>query len=419
MENGNLLIYNIGNLVQVRKEVSGPVFGKNMQELPQLPDAWLWIKNGYIEDYGSMENCPDLEIEKIDAESGLVLPAWCDSHTHIVYEGSREGEFIDKIKGLTYEEIAKKGGGILQSAMRLRAASEESLYQQALRRLNEVIDLGTGAIEIKSGYGLDLESELKILRVIKRLKEVSPIPIKSTFLGAHAVPPEFKGNQSSYVDYVIDVMLPAVASEGLADFCDVFCDRGFFTPEESERILTAGKKYGLIPKLHANELDYSGGVQAGVKVNAISVDHLECVGDAELEALKASNVIPTLLPGTAFFLRLEYAPARAIIAAGLPVALATDYNPGTCPSGNMPFVLSLACIHMRMLPEEAINAATINSSFAMGLGEKVGAICSGFLGNVIITRPVQSIAFLPYAFGTNWIKNVVLNGKIRMNNHGN
>ncbi|MBQ7735787.1 MAG: imidazolonepropionase, partial [Bacteroidales bacterium] len=341
----------------------------------------------------------------------MVFPAFCDSHSHIVYAGSREIEYIDKIKGLSYEEIAKRGGGILNSVDRLRAASEDELFADAWNRLEEVASFGTGAIEIKSGYGLDTENELKMLRVIRRLKEKSALTIKANFLGAHAVPREYIGRQTEYVDLIINEMIPMVASEELADYVDVFCDRGFFTPEDTERILMQGIKYGLQPKIHANELDYSGGIQVGVKYNARSVDHIEYTGDDEIEALLGSDTMPTILPGAAFFLGMVYAPARKMIEAGLPVAMAGDYNPGSCPSGNMQFVLSMGCIKYGLIPEEAINATTINSAYAMGVEDVLGTITKGKIANFFITKPISTIEFMPYAYGSNKVATVFLKGK--------
>jgi imidazolonepropionase len=352
------------------------------------------------------------EIEVIDATGKMVFPSFCDSHTHLVYAGSREKEYIDKIKGLSYEEIAKRGGGILNSAKILHETSEDELYRQSLERVNEVISLGTGAVEIKSGYGLTTEDELKMLRVIKRLSETSPITIKATFLGAHAVPIEYKGKQSEYVDLIINEMIPMVASEELADFIDVFCDKGFFTVEETDRMLIAGMKYGLKAKIHANELDFSGGVQVGVKYAALSVDHLEYTGDAEIKSLLNSETMPTLLPGAAFFLGMIDPPVRKMIQAGLPVAMASDYNPGSSPSGDMKFIMSLGCIKMRMLPEEVINAVTINGAYAMGISDTHGSIAQGKVANVFITKPIPSYEFIPYSYTSRIVDTVILNGKI-------
>jgi imidazolonepropionase len=338
------------------------------------------------------------------------LPAWCDSHTHIVYAGSRESEFVDKIKGLTYEEIARNGGGILNSAARLHNTSEDELYEQALKRANEIISFGTGAVEIKSGYGLNTADELKMLRVVRRLKETTPLTIKASFLGAHALPQQYKANREAYIREITDEMLPAVAAEGLADYVDVFCDKGFFTVDETARILEKASHYKLQPKIHANELDYSGGIQVGVKYNALSVDHLEYTGPEEIEVLLNSHTMPTLLPSTAFFLRLKQPPAREMIQAGLPVALASDYNPGSSPSGRMAFILSLACINLRMLPEEALNAATLNGAYAMGVNTELGSITVGKKANLIVTSEISSPAFIPYAFGSQLIDKVMLNG---------
>jgi imidazolonepropionase len=411
-----ILIKNIRQLVQVRENAPERVSGKEMSELPILEDAWLAIDNGIIADYGSMSDFPGIsdwnELEVIDAEQGLVMPTFVDSHTHLVYAGSREGEFVDRIKGLSYEEVAARGGGILNSSKKLRATSEDELYEQSAARLKEVMNLGTGAIEIKSGYGLDLESEIKMLRVISRLRTDFPITIKATFLGAHAVPSEYKDNKAGYIKHLIEVMIPAVAKEGLADYCDVFCERNYFTQEETIEILEAGKRHGLKPRIHANQLSASGGVQAGVKVGALSVDHLEYVGDEEIAALKSSNVMPTLLPGAAFFLGLPYPPARKMIDAGLPVAVATDFNPGSSPSGNMMQMISIACIQYKMTPEEAFNAATINTAAAIELSVSHGTITRGKIGSVIITKPVPLLAYLPYYFGANLIQTVIINGQI-------
>jgi imidazolonepropionase len=411
-----LLIKNIRTLVQVRDEAPATIAGKAMSELPCLHDAWLAVEDGKIADYGTMETWTGISdwtgLEVIDANEGMVFPSWCDSHTHLVYASSREGEFVDRINGLSYEEIAARGGGILNSSRKLREATEKELFESAAARLDEVIRLGTGAIEIKSGYGLDLESELKMLRVIRRLKERGPIPVKATFLGAHAVPGEFKNNKEGYIDHLIREMLPAVAAEKLADYCDVFCERNYFTEEETVRILEAAKKHGLIPKVHANQLSASGGVQAGVRTGAISVDHLEYVGEAEIAALKNSSTMPTLLPGAAFFLGLPWPPARQMIDAGLPVAVASDMNPGSCPSGNMPQMMSLLCVTHKMNPEEAINAATINGAYAMGLSETHGSITIGKQANLVITKLMASVAYLPYSFGSNLVETVVVNGKV-------
>lgn len=414
----NILIKNIRELVQVENTPRQMVCGSEMSTLKSIRDAFLLIVKGRIAEFGKMEDLflPETveksRLQVIDATGRMVFPSFCDSHTHIVYAGSRELEFVDKIRGLSYEEIARRGGGILNSARKLHEASETELISQALERLEEVIQFGTGAIEIKSGYGLNTQDELKMLRIIRKLKEFSPLTIKASFLGAHAVPAEFKGNQQEYVDLIINEMIPLVASEELADYIDVFCDRGFFTVEDTERILMAGIKYGLRPKIHANELDYSGGIQVGVKYNAVSVDHLEYTGQDEIKALYGSETMPTILPGAAFFLNLPLAPARKMIDAGLPLALASDFNPGSSPSGNMQLVLSMGCILYRMTPEEAINAATINSAYAMGVQDELGSIAVGKKANVFITRPLPSVEFMPYAYGSNKVETVILNGKI-------
>lgn len=407
-----ILIENIKQLLQTEEgpERRSRIYGKDMASLPAIDNAWLLIEDGVIHSFGWMSNRPEAisSDEVIDAGGRLVLPSWCDSHTHLVFAAPRDQEFVDRIKGLSYEDIAKRGGGILNSAKKLNETEEEFLFEQSLERLHEVIAMGTGAIEIKSGYGLCLEGELKMLRVIRRLKEQSPIPIKASFLAAHAFPPEYKENHEGYIRSIIDDMLPRVAGEGLADYMDAFCEQGFFSVEETARLLEAGLKYGLKPKIHANQLHRSGGVQVGVKYNAISVDHLESMGEEEIETLKGSNTIPTLLPGAAFFLRMHYQPARLLIDAGLPVALASDYNPGSCPSGNMNFLLSLACTQLRMTPEEAINAQTLNGAAAMELEHEMGTIAVGKKAKLIITKPVPSVAYLPYSFGENWIERVIV-----------
>jgi len=418
-----ILIRNIKELILTEKEKRTMVCGKDMGNLPTLSHSWLYIEKGLIHSFGLMselnEKLPQYnqitanDVKTIDATGRMVFPSFCDSHTHIVYAGSREIEYMDKIRGLSYEEIAKRGGGILNSSRRLHESSESELIEQALERIDEIKMFGTGAVEIKSGYGLNTQDEIKMLRVIRQIKEQSPLTIKSTFLGAHAVPAEYKGRQGEYVDLIINEMIPLIASEELADYVDVFCDRGFFTPEETERILMAGIKYGLRPKIHANELDYSGGIQVGVKYNALSVDHLEFTGDEEINALLNSETMPTLLPGAAFFLGMEYPPARKMIDAGLPVAMASDFNPGSSPSGNMQFVMSLGCIKFKMLPEEVINAVTLNGAYAMGVEEELGSICPGKKANVFITRPVSTYQFMPYAYGSNKVETVVINGRIQ------
>jgi imidazolonepropionase len=408
------VIRNISCLVQTEDVPRVWVAGKEMSILNFIRDAYLIIKDGIINDFGemksfSMDFLPD---EMIYATGKYVFPSFCDSHTHLVYSGSREIEYIDKIHGLTYEEIAKRGGGILNSATKLHSSTEEDLYNQSMVRINEIIRLGTGAVEIKSGYGLTVEDELKMLRVIKRIKETSPLEVKATFLGAHAVPEAYKNGRGEYIELIINEMIPAVAAEELADYIDVFCDHGFFTVEETEKILMAGLKYGLRAKLHANELDYSGGIQTGVKYNALSVDHLEFTGDEEIKALSGSETMPTLLPGSAFFLGMADPPVRKMINAGLPVALASDYNPGSAPSGNMKFIMSLGCIKLRMLPEEVINAVTINSAYAMGLSESHGSIARGKVANLFITKEIPSYEFMPYAFGSDLIETVILKGEV-------
>lgn len=413
-----ILIINIKELVGVDEALVPFLSGAAMGKLQTVKNAFLFIEKGLILEYGSMEHLFIPEdwkkkgIKVIDAAGKLVFPSFCDSHTHLVYAGSREIEYVDKIKGLSYEEIARRGGGILNSAKRLHEATETELIGAALERLEEITWLGTGAVEIKSGYGLNTEDELKMLRVIRDLKSLSPLTIKSTFLGAHAIPAEYRGKQDEYVDMVINEMIPQVAAEELADYIDVFCDKGFFTVEDTERILMAGMKYGLKPKIHANELDYSGGIQVGVKYGALSVDHLEYTGDAEIESLKDSETMPTILPGAAFFLNMVHAPARKMIDAGLPVALASDFNPGSSPSGNMQLILSMGCIMYRMTPEEAINASTINTAYAMGVNNELGTIAIGKKANVFITKPISGYEFMPYAYGSNKVDTVILNGKI-------
>ncbi len=409
-----ILIKNIKKLVQTESKPKLKVSGKEMAKIGFIDNAYLILKDDIIEDFGKMKNMPDIEgnYKSIDAKDKFVFPSFCDSHTHLVYAGSREIEYIDKIKGLSYEEIAKRGGGILNSAKLLNEISEDELFEQALPRINEIISQGTGAVEIKSGYGLTLEGELKMLRVIKRLKETTPLIIKSTFLGAHAVPEKYKGKQNKYVDFVINEILPKVAEEKLADFIDVFCDKGFFTVKETDKILTAGAKYGLCPKIHANELDYSGGIQIGVKHNALSVDHLEFVDDEEIKVLKKSETMPTILPGAAFFLNMPYSPARKMIDAGLPLAVASDFNPGSSPSGNMKLMMSFASVNYKMTAEEVINATTINTAYAMGISNITGSIAKGKKANIFITKPMPSLEFFTYAYGSDLIDTVILGGKI-------
>jgi imidazolonepropionase len=409
----SILIKNISRLVQTEESPKLLVCGADMSEIGSIENAWLVIKDGYISDFGQMSSMPqEIGYELIDAAGKHVFPSFCDSHTHLVYAGSREREFVDRIKGLSYEEIAARGGGILNSAKRLHETSEEELLRQSSVRMTEIIKLGTGAVEIKSGYGLNTADELKMLRVIKRLKESFPVEIKSTFLGAHAIPAEYKSERDKYISIIINEMIPAVVSEELADFIDVFCDKGFFTVDETERILMAGLKYGLRAKIHANELDFSGGIQTGVKYNALSVDHLECTADEEIDSLLGSETMPTLLPGSALFLGLNDPPARKMIDAGLPIALASDYNPGSCPSGNMNLVMSLGCMRLKMLPEEVINAVTINSAYAMGISDTHGSIARGKVANLFITKEIPSYEFMPYSFGSDLIETIILEGKI-------
>ena len=408
------IITNIKQLVNVREE-SKLLRGKELSVLPSIENAYLVVENGMIAAYGSMQNLTlqssNLK-QTVDASGQFILPCWCDSHTHLVFAASREEEFVDKIKGMSYGEIAAKGGGILNSAKKLNAMKEDELFDLAWIRLNEVIGLGTGAIEIKSGYGLSVEGELKMLRVIKKLKERSPNPVKATFLGAHTYPLEYKEDHQGYIDLIIHEILPVIAKEKLADYIDVFCETGFFSVEETETICNAGIRHGLRPKIHANQLNFSGGVETGIKVGAISVDHLETVNGGIIDKLSKSNTIGTLLPTAAFFLRMPFQPARQIIDAGCAVSLASDYNPGSSPSGNMNLVVAMSCTGMRMLPEEAINAATINGAFAMGLQNEVGSITIGKKANLVFTKPISSLAYLPYSFGSNLIDKVMINGEI-------
>lgn len=405
------LITNIKSLVQVEDTAREAVCGKDMAEVKTIENAYLLIEDDKIADFGTMDTLSENADLTIDAKQRFVLPSFCDSHTHLVYAGSREIEYIDKIRGLSYEEIAKRGGGILNSAKRLQEASEDELFEDAMQRLEEIISYGTGAVEIKSGYGLTTEAELKMLRVIRRLKEASPLTIKVNFLGAHGVPLEYRGRQGDFVNLVIDEMIPQVAKENLAEFIDVFCDTGFFTVEETARMLEAGTKHGLVPKIHANELDYSGGIEVGVKYGALSVDHLECVGEKEIATLKTSKTMPTILPGAAFFLNMPYSPARKMIEAGLPVAMASDFNPGSSPSGNMQMVLTFACVNYRLTPQEAINATTINSAYAMGISRTHGSIAKGKQANFYITKDIPTIEYIPYYYGTNKVERTFLNGK--------
>lgn len=407
------LITHINQLINTREE-NHLLRGTALAAMPSIQDAYVLVEDGIIAGYGEMKTIPEnlLALENIINASGqLVLPCWCDSHTHLVFAATREEEFVDKIKGLGYAEIAAKGGGILNSARKLNTASESELLRMAMGRLNEVMLTGTGAVEIKSGYGLTVEGELKMLRVIKKLKQLSPIPVKATFLGAHSYPAEYKENHQGYIDLVINEMLPVIAAEGLADYIDVFCETGFFSPDETETICRAGMQYGLKPKIHANQLNLSGGVQTGVKLGAVSVDHLETMDDESIRLLAGSGTIGTLLPTAAFFLRMNYQPARQLIENGCAVALASDFNPGSSPSGNMNLVIAIACIQMRMLPEEAINAATVNGAYAMELQDELGSISIGKKANLIITKPIPSIASIPYAFGSNLIDKVMISGE--------
>ncbi|MEI2708582.1 MAG: imidazolonepropionase [Chitinophagaceae bacterium] len=409
----NILLTNIKLLINTRKQ-NQLLRGAELADLPCIEDAFLAIEHDKIAAFGSMDELihnTRVFSEVVDLEGQMVLPCWCDSHTHLVFAASRENEFVDKINGKTYAEIAANGGGILNSAKTIEATSEDELFNIAWKRLEDLLYLGTGAIEIKSGYGLSVAAELKMLRVIKRLKEKSPIPIKATFLGAHTYPIAFKENHRGYIDMIVQEMLPQIAKENLADYIDVFCEEGFFSKEETIEICTAGAKHGLKAKIHANQLSLSGGVEAGVEVNAISVDHLETMDDTSVAVLKNSNTIGTLLPTAAFFLRMTMQPARKIIDAGCAVALASDFNPGSSPSGNMNFVVSLSCIQMKMLPAEAINAATINGAYAMGVEEQVGSIMIGKKANLIITKSIPSLAYLPYAFGENLVDKVIINGQ--------
>ncbi len=402
------LVHNIGRLCGILPASVRRLEGEAMSRVESIEDAWLEITDCKISGFGSRDSQPELNADEvIDAEGGYVMPTFCDSHTHIVYAGSRDGEFRDKIAGLSYEEIAARGGGILNSADLLHNTSEDELFRQSLARVNEIMAKGTGAVEIKSGYGLRTEDELKMLRVIKRIKETVPITVKATFLGAHAVGREFGSDKDGYVDLVCNEMLPKVAEEGLADYVDVFCDKGFFTPDDTSRILEAAAGFGLRGKIHANELAISGGVQVGVSHGALSVDHLERTGEDEIECLKGTETMPTMLPGASFFLGMPYGRARDFINAGLPVALASDYNPGSSPSGDMRFVMALGCICMRLTPEQAFNACTINSAYAMGVEDSLGSITVGKLGSVIITEKVPSLAFIPYSHQTPFIRRVL------------
>ena len=407
------LITNIQELLQVRETSISKVLGAEMAILPTIKNAFLLIKDNVIEDFGAMDNVPEIKADKvIDAKGRVVLPTWCDSHTHIVYAGNREQEFVDRINGFTYEEIANRGGGILNSAKKLNETTEEEIYEQSRVRLEEVMHLGTGAVEIKSGYGLTVEGELKMLRVIKKLAENYPIKIKATFLGAHAFPLHYKDNKAGYIDEIITKMLPEIAQNKLADYVDVFCETGYFSVEETEKIMQAGIQFGLKPKIHVNQFNSIGGIQAGIKFKALSVDHLEIMNPEDIKALKNTETMPVALPSCSYFLSIPYTPAREMIKAGLPLALATDFNPGSTPSGNMNFVVATACIKMKMTPEEAINAATINGAYAMGISETHGSITKGKKANLILTKPISSYYQIPYAFGSNLIESVFIEGEI-------
>ena len=410
------VIKNIAELIQTEESPKKWVAGKDMSEISTIKDAFIEYENGIITSFGSMLNWKGIEnwnnTEIIDAEGGMVFPSYCDSHTHLVFAASREGEFVDRINGVSYEEIAKKGGGILNSAEKLQNTTEDELYKKSLKRLNNLMKMGTGAIEIKSGYGLTLESELKMLRVIKRLKENTEVSIKATFLGAHALPKEYKDNKEGYMDLVINEMLPKIAEENLTDYVDIFCEKGYFTVEDTIRLLESAKKLGIQSKTHVNQFNSIGGVEASVKLGALSVDHLEEMKEEDFTSLQNSDCMPTILPSCSFFLGIPYGPAVKMMEKGLPVALASDYNPGSTPSGNMNFVTSLGCIQMKMTPEQVINATTINTAYAMGLEKEVGSICIGKKANLFITKEIPSYSYLPYSFGENVIDKVILNGKI-------
>jgi imidazolonepropionase len=407
-----LVLKNIARLLMVEHEPREWVAGSEMASVHSIENGWLVIEHGKIVCFGEGEAIPFADDEVLDCNGGMVFPAFCDSHTHLVYAGTREKEYEDKIRGLSYEEIARRGGGILNSSQVLSATSENELFRQSLPRAMEIIRTGTGAVEIKSGYGLNTKDEMKMLRVIRRLAQETPLTVRATFLGAHAFPVPYRENRDGYVRLVVEEMIPAIAEEKLADYIDVFCDRGFFTPEQTSRILEAGLNYGMLPKIHANELDYSGGVQVGTRHNARSVDHLEFVGEEELEALANSKTMPTLLPGASLFLGLNYAPARKLIDAGLPVAIASDYNPGSSPTGNMELMMSLGTMQLRMLPDEVLNAVTLNGAYAMGLSDSHGTIAPGKIANLIVTQPMPSFGFMTYAYGSSQIRHVILNGKI-------
>ncbi len=406
-----IVFKNIKELVQVRNNSIEFVAGNEMKILPTIKDAFLVVKNGIIENFGAMKDFSPIQVDQeVDATDKLILPSWCDAHSHIVFAGNRENEFVDRINGLSYQQIAEKGGGILNSAKKLNESSELALFEQTKNRLEEVIQMGTGAIEIKSGYGLTVEGELKMLRVIQQLKSLYPIQIKSTLLAAHALPAKYKDKKADYIKIIVDELIPKVAEEKLAEFIDVFCETGYFSVEDTEIILAAGKHYGLIPKIHVNQFSAIGGIQIGVAFDALSVDHLEVMRAEDIEALKNTKTMPIALPACSYFLGIPYTPARQMIDEGLPLALATDYNPGSCPSGNMNFVVSTACIKMKMSPEEAINAATINGAYAMGLEKELGSITIGKKANLMLTKKISSYAFLPYSFGISQIEKVFIQG---------
>jgi len=407
----NVLFTNIKELIQVREIAIDFISGKEMNILPTIKNAFLLVENGLISNFGVMKNCPKTELKIIDASGKMILPSWCDSHTHLVYAGNRENEFTDRINGLSYKEISENGGGILNSSRKLQTTSEEVLYSQSKIRLEEIILLGTGAVEIKSGYGLTKSAEIKMLRVIKKLRDNYPIEIKATFLGAHTVPKKYKKNKSGYLKMLINDILPEIKKENLADFIDIFCETDYFSVADTEQILEAGLKQGLVGKIHVNQFTAIGGVQAGIKKNALSVDHLEEMRNEDIEALKGTKTMPVALPNCSYFLSIPYTPARKMIDAGLPLALATDYNPGSSPSGNMNFVVACACIKMKMTPKEAINAATINGAYAMNLHNTVGSITKGKLANLILTKEISSYNFIPYSFGNTCIEKVFLKGK--------
>jgi imidazolonepropionase len=412
-----IVIKNIAELVQTERIPRKWVAGADMKNLNTIKDAFVEIENGIITGFGSMSNWTGIDnwsnTEIIDAEGGMVFPTYCDSHTHLVFAASREGEFVDRIKGLSYKEITERGGGILNSADKLKNTSEDKLFNDALARLNELVKLGTGAIEIKSGYGLTIEAELKILRVIKRLKEASDVTIKSTFLGAHAIPKEFKDNKDGYMDLVINKMFPRVVEKNLADYVDIFCEKGYFTIDDTKRLLEAANQFGIKAKTHVNQFNAMGGIKASVDLGALSVDHLEEMNEDDFNTLSGSDCMPTILPSCSFFLGIPYSPARKMIDKGLPVALATDYNPGSSPSGNMNFVASLGCLKLKMTPEEIINATTINSAYAMGVEKELGSIAIGKKANLFITKPIPSYSYLPYSFGENLISKILINGKLQ------